>query len=80
MRDLLERVILAGYRNTWLLPAGSRDGWLRAEAETAARGLGASTVDAGAERAPRDRRQVRERLATWGVELPRATHPELGAI
>jgi len=42
VRDLLERVILAGYRNTWLLPGVSGQTWLRAEAETAARGLGAS--------------------------------------
>ena len=80
VRDMLERVILAGYRNTWLLPAGSRETWLRAEEETAARGLGASTVtqERGVLRATVA--QARERLAVWGVELPKMTHPELGAL
>jgi hypothetical protein len=80
VRDLLERVILAGYRNTWLLPAGSREAWLRAEAETAACGLGASTVAEERRVLRATVAQVRERLAVWGIELPRATHPELGAI
>jgi hypothetical protein len=80
VRDLLERVILAGYRNTWLLPAGSREAWLRAEAETAACGLGASTVTEERRVLRATVAQVRERLAVWGIELPRATHPELGAI
>src|SRR5215468_253565 len=40
--QMLERAVLAGYRNTWLLPAGSREPWLAAEARTAAAGLGAS--------------------------------------
>lgn len=26
VRDMLERVLLTGYRNSWLLPAGARDG------------------------------------------------------
>ena len=80
VEDLLERVILTGYRNTWLLPIGSRDAWLRAEAETAARGLGASTVAQEQSVLRATVAQVRERLAVWGVELPRATHPELGVV
>ncbi len=24
--------------------------------------------------------QVRERLAVWGIDLPRATHPEMGTF
>ena len=80
VRDMLERVILAGYRNTWLLPVGSRETWVRAEEETAARGLGASTVTQERSVLRATVAQVRERLAVWGVELPRATHPELGAV
>jgi hypothetical protein len=78
--DLLERVILGGYRNTWLLPGGSREAWLRAEAETAACGLGASTVAQERSVLRATVAQVRERLAVWGIELPRATHPELGTV
>ena len=80
VRAMLERVILAGYRNTWLLPAGSRDAWLQAEAETAARGLGASTADEERSAFRATIAQVRERLAVWGVDLPRAVHPELGTV
>lgn len=80
VRDLLERVILAGYRNTWLLPADSRDAWLGAEAETAARGLGASTAEQEQRVLRATVAQLRERLAVWGMELPRVHHAELGAI
>ena len=80
VRDLLERVILTGYRNTWLLPVQSREPWLRAEAETAARGLGASTVAQERSVLRATVAQVRERLAVWGIELPRAPHPELGSV
>jgi len=80
VQDMLERVILAGYRNTWLLPVDSREAWLTAEGETAARGLGASTVaqERGVLRATVA--QVRERLAAWGLQLPRVSHPELGVV
>ena len=80
VQDVLERVILAGYRNTWLLPAGSREAWLRAEAETAEHGLGASLVAQERSVLRATVTQVRERLAVWGIELPRATHPELGSL
>ena len=80
VRDMLERVILAGYRNTWLLPAGSREPGLGAEAETAARGLGASTVHQEQSVLRATVAQVRERLAVWGIALPRTTHPELGSL
>ncbi len=66
VRDMLERVILAGYRNTWLLPVERREAWLRAEAETAARGLGASTVAQERSVLRATVAQVRERLAVWG--------------
>jgi hypothetical protein len=80
VRELLERAILAGYRNTWLLPAGSRDPWLRAEAETAGAGLGASTAAQERSVLRATVAQVRERLAVWGVDLPGAAHPELGSL
>jgi hypothetical protein len=80
VRDLLERVILAGYRNAWLLPSGSREVWLRAEAETAERGLGASTVAQERSVLRATVAQVRERLAVWGIEVARTSHPELGAL
>lgn len=80
VQDMLERVILAGYRNTWLLPVASRDVWLRAEGETAARGLGASTVSQERSVLRATVAQVRERLAAWGMDLPRVTHSELGPV
>jgi hypothetical protein len=80
VHEMLASVILAGYRNTWLLPPASRDPWLHAEEETARQGLGAST-------ASQERRvlraavaQVRERFATWGLDVPRVSHPELGTL
>jgi hypothetical protein len=78
--DMLANVILAGYRNTWLLPEKSREPWLSAEAETARAGLGASSVaqERGVLRATVA--QVRERLAAWKLELPRVDHAELGAV
>jgi len=80
VRDMLEHVILGGYRNTWLLPDKSREPWLAAEQETARLGLGASTAsqERGVLRATIA--QVRERLAVWKVELPVVTHAELGRI
>jgi hypothetical protein len=79
-QDMLERVILAGYRNTWLLPPGQRDPLLRAEADTAAHGLGASTVAQEQSVLRATVAQLRERLAVWGVALPPAVHPELGTL
>jgi hypothetical protein len=80
VHDLLANVILAGYRNTWLLPEKSREPWLSAEEETARQGLGASTVaqERGVLRATLA--QVRERFAAWKLDLPRVEHPELGTI
>jgi hypothetical protein len=78
--EMLASVVLAGYRNTWLLPAASREPWLAAEEETARQGLGAST-------AAQERRvlratiaQVRERFAVWKLELPPVDHPEIGEL
>jgi len=78
--DLLTNVILAGYRNTWLLPEKSREPWLAAEAETARHGLGASTPsqERGVLRATIA--QVRERFAAWKLDLPRVEHAELGTL
>jgi hypothetical protein len=78
VRDMLERVILTGYRNTWLLPAESREPLLAAETLTAEHGLGASTVAQEKAVVRATLAQVRERLATWDVTLAPVDHPELG--
>jgi hypothetical protein len=78
VRDMLERVILAGYRNTWLLPADAREPLLAAEALTAEHGLGASTVVHEKAVVRATLAQVRERLAMWEIALPHVDHPELG--
>lgn len=80
VHDLLANVILAGYRNTWLLPEKSREPWLAAEEETAHQGLGASTAVQERSVLRATLAQVRERFATWKLELPRVSHPELGTI
>jgi hypothetical protein len=81
VRDLLEHVVLGGYRTTWLLPESpGRARLLDAEARTAAAGLGASTVAQEKTVVRATVAQVRERLAAWDIELPMATHPELGSI
>jgi hypothetical protein len=79
-RDMLERVILAGYRNTWLLPPGARERLLAAEALTAQHGLGASTVEQEQAVVRATVAQVRERLSTWDITLPHVTHPEFGRV
>src|SRR5229473_6586732 len=78
VRDMLERVILAGYRNTWLLPAEAREHLLAAEALTAEHGLGASTVAQEKAVVRATLSQVRERLAAWDITLAHVNHPELG--
>jgi hypothetical protein len=78
VRDLLERVILAGYRNTWLLPAGAADRLLAAEALTAEHGLGASPVAAEKAVVRATLAQVRDRFAAWQIALPPVHHPQLG--
>jgi hypothetical protein len=81
VREMLEHVILGGYRNTWLLPASpGRDRLLEAETRTAAAGLGASTVGQEKSVLRATITQVRERLATWDVTLPEASHPEVGTV
>ena len=80
VQQVLERVILGGYRNTWLLPATSREPWLRAEAETATRGLGASTVAQETSVLRATLTQIRERLAVWGIVVPHAAHSDLGTV
>ena len=80
VRDVLDHVILRGYRTTWLLPPGERERWIDAETVTAERGLGASTVAQETSVLRATITQLRERLATWDIALPRATHPELGDI
>jgi hypothetical protein len=78
--DLLVNVILAGYRNTWLLPEKSREPWLAAEQETARVGLGASTVTQERSVLRATIAQVRERFAVWKLDVPPVNHPELGTI
>lgn len=80
VRDLLANVILAGYRNTWLLPEKSRQPWLAAEETTARHGLGASTPAQERSVLRATVAQVRERLAVWDLALPRVEHPEVGTI
>src|SRR5438874_7529233 len=80
VRDFLTNVILAGYRNTWLLPEKSREPWLAAEEETAREGLGASTPAQERSVLRATIAQVRERFATWKLALPPVEHPELGTI
>src|SRR6266403_1196607 len=80
VRDLLSNVILAGYRNTWLLPEKSREPWLAAEEETARQGLGASTGAQERSVLRATLAQVRERFAAWKLDLPAVKHPELGAV
>ena len=80
VHEMLADVILAGYRNTWLLPVDSREPWLAAEAETARHGLGASTVAQERSVLRATVAQVRERFATWGLTLPRVPHSELGTV
>ncbi|HWM77616.1 MAG TPA: hypothetical protein VNS56_08535, partial [Methylomirabilota bacterium] len=79
VRDMLEGVILSGYRNSWLLPAGTGERLLAAEALVAERGLGASTVEQEQAVVRATLAQVRERLATWDIVLPHVTHPALGS-
>jgi hypothetical protein len=71
-------VILAGYRNTWLLPAGAADRLLAAEALTAEHGLGASPVAAEKAVVRATLAQVRDRFAAWQIALPPVHHPQLG--
>ena len=78
--DLLTNVILAGYRNAWLLPEKSREPWLAAEAETARHGLGASTPAQERSVLRATVAQVRERFAAWELDLPRVNHRELGTL
>jgi hypothetical protein len=80
VRDVLVNTILAGYRNTWLLPEKSREPWLAAEEETARQGLGASTPIQERSVLRATIAQVRERFAAWNLELPRVDHPELGTL
>jgi len=80
VHDMLANVVLAGYRNTWLLPEQSREPWLAAEAETARHGLGASTPAQERAVLRATVAQVRERLAAWKLELPSVVHAELGAV
>ena len=80
VRDMLVNVILAGYRNTWLLPAASRTAWVAAEEETARAGLGASTAAQERSVLRATVTQVRERFAAWHLDIPAVSHPDLGAM
>jgi hypothetical protein len=80
VRDMLAEVILAGYRNTWLLPEKSREPWLAAEERTAREGLGASTPTQERAVLRATVAQVRERFAAWTLDLPGVEHPALGTL
>jgi hypothetical protein len=80
VRDVLEHVVLRGYRTTWLLAGAERERWIAAEAATAERGLGSSTVAQETSVLRATVTQVRERLGTWGIALPRVPHPDLGEV
>jgi len=80
VRDVLENVVLRGYRTTWLLPEAERKRWSDAEALTAEHGLGASTVTQEKTVLRATVAQVRERLAVWDIVLPAVTHPDLGRL
>jgi hypothetical protein len=80
VRDMLTNVILAGYRNTWLLPAPSRSAWLAAEEDTARAGLGASTAAQERSVLRATVTQVRERFAVWHLDVPPVSHPDLGSM
>jgi hypothetical protein len=81
VREMLEQVILRGYRNTWLLPDSlGRRRFLEAEAATAAAGLGASTREQEERVLRATVGQVRARLQQWDVVVPLATHSELGRV
>lgn len=80
LREMLANVILAGYRNTWLLPSASRAAWLAAEEETAHHGLGASTAAQERSVLRATVTQVRERFAVWHLDVPAVSHPELGTL
>ena len=80
VHDMLAGVILAGYRNTWLLPAASRERWLAVEEATARAGLGASTAAQERSVLRATVAQVRERFATWKLEVPHVSHAELGTL
>src|SRR2546427_11712294 len=80
VHDMLASVILAGDRNTWLLPEKSREPWLAAEEETARQGPGASTVAQERTGLGATLAQVRERFATWKLDVPPVVHPELGTL
>ena len=80
VHDMLADVVLAGYRNTWLLPKDSREPWLAAEEETARHGLGASTVMQERRVLRATVAQVRERLSAWALPVPRVTHSELDTV
>jgi len=80
VRDLLEHVVLAGYRSTWLLPGGGPPAHLEAEARTAAAGLGASTVAQERSVLRATLAQVRERFRAWGLTVPPVRHAALGDV
>jgi len=80
VRDVLENVVLRGYRTTWLLPEAERKRWSEAEALTAEHGLGASTVAQEKTVLRATVAQLRERLAVWDIALPSVAHPDLGRL
>ncbi len=80
VRGLLESVVLGGYRNVWLVPGTRGEEFTRAEAVTAERGLGASTVAQETRVLRATVTQLRERLAAWSIALAPVSHPSLGTL
>jgi len=78
--DLLEHVILHGYRMTSLLPKPARELWLAAEELTAGSGLGAAPATLERRVLMTTVAQLRERLSAWGLALPTVAHGELGEV
>jgi hypothetical protein len=78
--DLLENVILKGYRNVWLVPGTDAAEACDAQERTAAAGLGASTIAAERSVLRATVAQTRERLAALGIAVPRLGHAELGVL
>jgi hypothetical protein len=80
VHEVIATVILAGYRNAWLMPERIGERWVAADEETARHGLGASPVAHERRVLRATLAQIRERFATWTLEWPRITHAALGTL
>jgi hypothetical protein len=80
VREMLEDVVLSGYRNTWLVPGDRAAELSRAEALTAERGLGASTASEETRVLRSTVAQLRAHLAALGVAVPTVSAASLGTV